>query len=98
MHSAFDRQYELAQTLDVPEIAPLPKIRSERARTVAKWFGIEDQLAAPEAGASFNRAKQRKLLRSLLPESGQISFLTGPSGAGKSSMLRALIALRSPVR
>ena len=43
-----DRDYELTHTMDVPEIAPLPLIRSERAATVARWFGIDDQINHPE--------------------------------------------------
>lgn len=44
MHANVHRDYQLTNTLDVPEIAPLPTIRSERAATVAKWFGIDQQL------------------------------------------------------
>ena len=85
-----DRDYELTQTLDVPQIAPLPSIRSERAATVARWFGIDDQINHPEPAPSSHSRTDRILLRSLVPKSGQITLLAGPSGAGKSSMLRAL--------
>ncbi len=93
-----DRDYEFTQTLDVPEIAPLPSIRSERAATVAKWFGIDDQINHPEPTPARDQRTDRKLLRSLLPKSGQITLLTGPSGAGKSSMLRALRSGRPRAR
>jgi ABC-type glutathione transport system ATPase component len=101
---SLDRDYILTHTLEVPEIAPMPAIRSARAATVAHWFGIDEQIhaatKAPSQTAVLNkpearRAKQnardnRALLRSLLPARKQIAFLTGPSGAGKTSMLRAL--------
>jgi len=92
--------YQLTDVLDVPEIAPLPAIRSERAATVAKWFGIDDRLNPSKSAADSppDQRTDRALLRSLLPRAGQIVFLTGPSGAGKSSMLRALRGLRSRAR
>lgn len=88
--------YHLTDCLDVPEIAPLPTIRSERAATVARWFGIDDRLRTADSANDSppDQRTDRALLRSLLPRAGQIVFLTGPSGAGKSSMLRALRTLR----
>src|SRR6476659_5890169 len=83
-------EYHLTDSLDVPEIAPLPTIRSERAATVAKWFGIDDLVSTSNStnDSPPDHRTDRALLRSLLPRAGQIVFLTGPSGAGKSSMLR----------
>jgi len=86
-------QYTLVRTLEVPQICPLPSIRSERAATVAKWFGIDDLIDHPKPPV-LNLRKQRTLLRTLVPDSRQITFFTGPSGAGKSSMLRALQQFR----
>src|SRR3954464_3870497 len=95
---SLDRDYILMHTLEVPEIAPMPAIRSQRAATVAHWFGIDEQIHAM-AQATTNahvlskrdarRAKDnvrddQKLLRSLLPARKEITFLTGPSGAGKT--------------
>src|SRR5262249_47623553 len=90
-------EYELTDSFDIPEITPVPSIRSERARTVAKWFGIDDRCDDRAFPPREGRAS-RAMLRSLLPLAGQITFLTGPSGAGKSSLLRALRALRPRAR
>src|SRR2546430_14201184 len=46
MQSPLDRDYVLTHTLEVPEIAPMPTIRSQRAATVAHWFGIDEQIHA----------------------------------------------------
>ena len=108
MQSPLDRDYVLTHTLEVPEIAPMPTIRSQRAATVAHWFGIDEQIhAATKAPlparvltkrearqAKQNARDDRALLRSLLPARKQITFLTGPSGAGKTSMLRAFRSRR----
>src|SRR2546421_3533733 len=112
MQSPLDRDYVLTHTLEVPEIAPMPTIRSQRAATVAHWFGIDEQIHAatkaplPARVLTKREARQAKqnarddgaLLRSLLPARKQITFLTGPSGAGKTSMLRALRSRRPRAR
>jgi ABC-type ATPase with predicted acetyltransferase domain len=74
-----------------------PAIRSVRAATVARFFGIEDQLpSAATTDVSTTPAPadryggSRGTLRDLLPRAGQIVLLTGASGAGKSTLLRAL--------
>jgi hypothetical protein len=90
--------YKLTHQIEVPEIAPLPAIRSQRAATVAQWFGMTDQLSDKARRDDQSRRTDRALLRSLLPQRNQITFLTGPSGAGKSSMLRALRRLRPRAR
>src|SRR5207248_7163155 len=112
MQSPLDRDYVLTHTLEVPEIAPMPTIRSQRAATVAHWFGIDEQIdamaqATKQAPIPSKREGRRieknarddgALLRSLLPARKQITFLTGPSGAGKTSMLRALRSRRPRAR
>jgi hypothetical protein len=96
MHPNTSFNYDLIHSQEIPELSPLPSIRSDRAATIAKWFGIENQL--PRATTSTLPASRtdRALLRSLLPKPGQITFFTGASGAGKSSMLRELRSLRTP--
>lgn len=57
---------------------------TDRTREIVTLFGL------PRA-----RRRQRppvikrNTLRQILPEAGEIAFITGPSGAGKSSLLRA---------
>jgi hypothetical protein len=87
--------YDLIHSLEVPELSPIPSIRSDRAATIAKWFGIESQIPSTATTTESPRTDQ-SLLRSLLPKPGQITFFTGASGAGKSSMLRELRTLRTP--
>src|SRR4051794_41761949 len=98
---SLDRDYILTHTLEVPEIAPIPAIPSERAATVAHWFGIDGQIHAM-AQATTNapvlskrdarRAKDNvrddpRLLRSLLPARKQITSLTGASGGGLAAVV-----------
>src|SRR4051812_6810536 len=87
--------YELVDSRDVPEIAPMPTIRSERAATIARWFGIERLLRQPTMAPSDCRTDPALLRRAWLPRRGEITFVTGPSGAGKSSILRQLRSLRA---
>jgi ABC-type ATPase with predicted acetyltransferase domain len=64
--------------------APTPPVRSRRARTIVRWFGLVYPRLAAVAQA------QSEELSHLVPWPGQIVLITGPSGAGKSSLLRAL--------
>ena len=98
MQSIFDRQYQVTQRFAVPEIAPLPRIRSARSARVAQLFGLADRLNLPEVIPQDDARTRKELLRSLVPGAGQITLFTGPSGAGKSSMLRALRRIRSSRR
>jgi ATP-binding cassette subfamily C protein CydD len=57
--------------------------RSERARQVARWFGLHPRDLHLHLPARVNP-------RLLLPARGEIILLSGPSGSGKSTLLRAI--------
>jgi ABC-type ATPase with predicted acetyltransferase domain len=60
------------------------RVRSERAATVARWFGLRKASAEQDAPATDPMARPELMLTP-----GTITLITGPSGAGKSSLLRA---------
>jgi len=98
MDSITSPQYELTNILDAPETAPIPRIRSERAKTVAQWFGVTDEVRRARLRRPRSSRHRLIALRALVPRSNKITFLNGPSGAGKSSMLRLLQSLRTRAR
>jgi ABC-type ATPase with predicted acetyltransferase domain len=63
---------------------PLSPPRTQRGRTIAKWFALTFKRSV-----HCNRIDPNQFI-SLLPSRGQILLITGPSGAGKSSLLRIL--------
>lgn len=64
---------------------PQARIRSPRAATVAKWFGLD--VGTTDDG----RVTSARETRCPIPNIRKITLITGPSGAGKSSLLRRFV-------
>lgn len=74
-------------------LPPTPPVRSPRAATIVRWFGLEQAIRQRTESAHATLPAPIRL--DLVP--GTITLVTGPSGAGKSSLLRdAQRASRSP--
>src|SRR5688500_10136725 len=67
-------------------LPPTPPVRSRRATTIVRWFGLG---AAMDLRTSENCERQAAPAAVDLAPS-TITLVTGPSGAGKSSLLRDL--------
>src|SRR5439155_4003892 len=64
-------------------------VRSERAATVARWFGLgrrRDDEGGHDAAGLRNGKPDAAIVP---PAAGTILLIAGPSGAGKSTLLRA---------
>lgn len=69
--------------------APLPRIRSDRARTIQRWFGLRFPRRRLRERAVLDR-----YIGAIDLSPGRITLITGPSGAGKSSLLREIVDRR----
>ena len=67
-------------------LPPTPPVRSRRAATIVRWFGLGEAMEQRTTDARETQPAQ--VAFALAP--GTITLITGPSGAGKSSLLSHL--------